>query len=1491
VTLRFRLLSPFRLAAVSTLLVNGVAFSFPAIAQVHTSALPAVRVTGKVNNAVTQMLPNTHPAVVSRAVIGARVAASTSLSHLRLVLSSSDAQTAALTELMAEQQDRTSANYHKWLTPDTFGQYFGVAPSDIASVSAWLVDQGFTIESVAKGGRIISFAGSVGQVETSFHTQMNHITVDGESHIANTTDIAVPAALGGVVRGIASLNDFHPRANSVGMHRVEFGKGTAVAAPVKIDGVPDYTSASTGSHYVAPGDAAIIFNSTPLLNAGVDGTGVTVAVLGRSNITVSDVQQFRSMFGLKKNDPTIINTGEDSGVNTDDLEAYLDVEWAGGMAPGATVNFIDGGTDYETTSGIANAGLYAVDNNIGDIITLSYGGCETNDGASGTAFWNTLWQQAASQGQSVFVSSGDSSATGCSSSSATYGTAYGVNALGSSAYNVAVGGTMFVDYGPSTYWAAPNTSTPFTTALSYIPEAVWNQGSLSTTYLNSLSTAPVTGTGIAGGGGGISIYTARPAWQTGSGISATADPTPPQGTGIAANSPITGPHRLVPDISLIAASGHDATVFCGEGVCYDNSNGYGIGAIGGTSVATPVMASIQALIDEKNGGRQGNPNFFYYPLANADFAAGNCQAVNGTAANPAVTLPASTCNFHDVVAGSNRVQSSASDTTGLGFNAGSGFDPASGLGSVNIANVANNWSSVALQATTTTFTLTPTAGLTHGASQIFAATVAASSGSGTPTGDISVIAETTLPGVQLRFTLTNGAYNGSLSGLPGGNYKVHVHYGGDGNFAASDSASVPVSIGKESSSIAVTLADFYPGFVQTGSSSIPYGYLVDLIGTVSGPSTTGTPSGSMTFSVAQNGMALAGVTNTVDASGSAALVAGASYTSLYLAPNYPTLNPGTYVVTLAYSGDASFGASTASSAFTVAKVTPAGTYSESSTYINSGQSVTLNYTVARITSSTFPTLAAYPTGTVTFTDTTSGTVLGTASLNAAGIASLATTGITVSGANSISAAYAGDNNYAGVTSTGTVTVGTLTSTTTMLTAANAAGGTDYVESTAVLTATVNPAVAGTVSFYDGSVRLGTATSSATTGIAALSTTALTAGTHTLSAVFGGTATYATSSGGTSLAVSQNVTVLIVEAPTMSTYGQSIAFSGRINRTPTVATPVVGLTGTVTFYDGGKLIGSATPVYTTGYAYYTATFALTTITAGTHTLTAFYSGDSNYTSANSAYVTTVVAKLSPPLTLTSPSSVYATNGSTTLTATLPLSSALAAPTAGISFYNGSNLLGTVTPMYSAAAGGYVATFTVSGFTAGPNTFTATYPGDSNYNSVSAALALTVTANNVWIANGNGTVTGITQAGAAITPSTGAPGGGIGIAIDNSGNIWSLNQSANSVSKFTNTGASISTGYTGAGINAPNALTIDGNGLVWIANSTGTLSVLKPSGAAVAAAAYAIGASSPTSINVDGSGNLWLTNVGDNSVTEVIGAAAPVTTPTTTAVQSNSVAAKP
>ena len=1322
-------------------------------AQLHVSARPEVRVVAQVDSKVKTTLTGNVPTSVAQGVIAGRLSSETQLQHVMLMLKPSDTQIAALHTLLDAQQDKNSPSFHKWLTPETYAQSFGVAPADIAKVTAWLQDSGFTVEQVSKSTRIVQFSGTVGQVESAFSTELHNVTVNGAAHISNTTEISVPAALAPVIQGVVRLNNFFPEGNNNKATTVaaQAGVGQSAGGPV----APQYTSAS-GTHYVTPGDVATIFNSAPLTTAAtpITGKGVSIAVLGRSNITPGDVATFRSMFGLPAKNPKITVIGADPGLNADDTEAYLDAEWAGAVAADADVNFIVSSASL-VQGGIDAAGLYAVDNNIGDIISLSYGGCERNNGASGTAFYNTLWEQAAAQGQTAFVSSGDSNAAGCDSSGATYATGgYGVNALGSSNYNVAVGGSIFNDVRDpasttSPYWGATGgTVIPFANALSYIPEAVLNQGRLGT-YLNAAQTAFVAGSGIFGTGGGISIYTARPSWQTGSGISATADPTDYNNAVVPlTGTPITGAHRLVPDVSLISANGHDGTLFCAGSICQTNPTTGGLvnaGIVGGTSVATPVMASVQALINQKNGGRQGNANIYYYKLADTQYTASAtaCQSVNGTVANPVVTLPAATCNFHDIVTGNNVAPTAATGTAGIGFNAAVGYDVASGLGSVNIANVANNWSSVVFNATATTFTLNPTT-ITHGTNQAFTVQVTPASGTGTPTGDVAIIASTeTAFGTPQVFTLAAGSAAGNINSLPGGTYTVYAHYAGDSTFASSNSAPVTVTIAKEGSVITQAAYLITAAGNLTQPASFAYGtseiYLdTDVTGVSSngqynssGLPTTGTPSGAVNYTVTRNGSALAPLTTSLDTYGTTYLISGLGYTNFYLLPNYAVLVPGNYTVTANYAGDTSFNASTASTSFTVTQATPVSTLTTSTAQINVGGTATLNFTVPSAS-----TVAAAATGTVTFRDTTTNSTLGTATVTN-GAAVFNTNLIALLGANTITATYSGDVNYApGNVPSVVVTVGANTAPTLSVSTT----GTLRVGTAIGLTGTLSAATnaASTVSFYDNNtVLLGTVTIASGATTTSLTVNTFTAGAHNITAIYAGTpAATMPQASATSpvqpINIAQNTTLTNFGAPTTGQYG-SVLLSVNIRRgtnLPTNGAPYVPLTGTVTFYDGAvtpaNAIATGTPVFDpSGYNTYSASGTASSLAPGNHTLTAVYSGDANYAGSTSGTTPTITVAKGDPTAAVNPSSIVYGTATSTITGSLAFGGTTA-PTGAVTLTvsGGATVTatctGTTSPLTCTAANYNTATLV-----AGPHTTTLSYAGDTNYNAATATNAFTVT----------------------------------------------------------------------------------------------------------------------------------------------------------------------
>ncbi|HEY4358959.1 MAG TPA: Ig-like domain repeat protein [Acidobacteriaceae bacterium] len=1319
-----------RIAELTSLSLVLAATAFAAGPQVQIQ--PQVRVVNKVDNTKLTVLVHTSPEVVASAVVHGRIAASTQFDRMQLVLKSSDEQEYALRSLLDEQQDKSSPNFHKWLTPETFGASFGVSSGDISTVRAWLQDAGFTVESVSAGARVITFSGNAGQVESAFHTEIHNITVNGEAHVSNTVDLSVPSALAPVIAGIASLNDFGVTNNAVNPHPLVKGTDGKFYPVVPGTNQPDYTSLSSGSHYISPADVATIYNATPLLNSGINGSGVTIGVIGQTSINIGNVETFRSMFKLPNNDPQIVNVGPPPAIISDDIESDLDVEWAGALATAANVKFYTAGVGGFYKVGVSVSALQAVDSNVADIITMSYGGCEKTNAAAGTAYWNSLWEQAAAQGQTVFVSTGDSSATGCVSSSAALATGanavYGVNALGSSAYNVAVGGTEFNEgttTGVTSYWGAGGTA-PYGTALSYVPETVWSEGSFDIVQQSG---------GVAGGGGGVAMFTGRPAWQVGPGIG--ADPAGPTFTTTGA-IPATQQHRLVPDVSLIAAGNHDGTIFCSEGVCKLDAAGNvaGIGVVGGTSVATPVMAGVQALINQKNGGRQGNANFYYYKLAAAQ-----------TTANCASTLPpAATCNFNDIVTGNNYSPLTATGSytvsTGtlngtlgtdyLGFAAGTGYDVATGLGTPNITNLANNWKSVTFTASKTTLTLSPTT-TTHGTAVAATITVAPTSGTGTPTGDVSVraVAQTPAGFDGNVYTLSGGTVSASLTALTGGTYNVFAHYSGDSVFGASDSAPISVTIAKEASTTFLTPGNATSGGSLTSQTTFAYGLSVYLETEVQGNSATaingnhvlntGVPTGAITYALTLGTTTLPTATANLDGYGTSYLEAGQSFSGYLLNANYPVLAVGAYSATASYPGDNSFNSSSATATFTVNKASVNPTLRAATAEITSGSPAIFNITVAASGA------GALPTGTVTLTDTSTSTSLGTVTL-VNGAAVLTTSAITTSGAHSVTAAYNGDANYNATTSTAaSLTVGGTASTTSLaVTVGGVTTTSATVLNTVVMTATAPTAATGTMYFYDGAVNIGSATISGTTHLATLSLSTLPAGVHMLTATWAGNASAAAStSAGFQLNVLQNQPTLSFTSQQANNSASTVSMTATLTLVPAVtassgvANPAPS--AAVQFMDGTTVLGTGSLVFTANYHTYSAAFTTSAaFKPGVHTLSAKFLGDANYAAATSGTQTVNIGLTTT--TLTSSTANVGTNIPFTLTAKVAAVVANSTAVTGtVKFMDGPVTLGT-----STVTAGTATLTNVVITAAGTHSITAVYSGDTNYYTSTSSSAVSIVA---------------------------------------------------------------------------------------------------------------------------------------------------------------------
>lgn len=938
------------------------------------------RIVERINESqLVRLKGNTHPLALSRFDVGV-ASPDMPLQRMLLVLRRSPEQQFALRGLLDDLHDTGSPVFHKWLTPDEFGRRFGPSNADLETVNAWLLAQGFQISKVSRGRTMIEFSGTAGQVERAFRTSIHKFAVDGQVHYANATDPQIPAALSPVVEGIFTLYNFHkqPMLRMGGRAPVKFTPGQA----------PQVTFTNPTEHALGPGDFSRIYNISPVYGVGIDGTGVTIGVVGRTEIDLSDVQEFRNIFGLGGIPPQIVengpspgNLGDNPNLGGEEFEAVLDTTWSNAIAPGANVKLVVSAST-DTTDGVDLSELYIIDNNAADIMSESFGVCEAVFTSAQAAGFSLLAEQAAAQGITYLVSTGDTGAPGCDNLGEVTATGpISVNILASTPFNVAVGGTMFNENGQdSKYWS--NSPPLDTTALSYIPENVWNESCAA-------AKCGSTNANIAATGGGTSAVFLKPSWQAGvSGIP-------------------TANFRHLPDISLTAAL-HDPYLLCVRFSCQDGF----IFFIGGTSASTPSFAGIMALVNQKMGGRQGQANYVLYKLASGQTYS-QCNGSKTTA------LPSSACIFSDITVGNNAVPGeSGYGTSTAKFQSGVAFDLATGLGSVNVNNLVNQWGTASFRASKTSLSLSPTS-FAHGAAVNVNISVAPGSGSGVPSGDVSLRSDVTPSGLDgAFFTLSGGSINSSTNLLAGGSYNVIAHYAGDATFASSDSLPIPVTITPESSVTALSILGF-----DTVGNLIPYstgtyGDPAYLRADVSGSSGHGFPSGQVTFK--EGAVNLFGSTTfALNASGNTATAQGAF-----------TIPVGPHTITASYGGDASFNASTSSTvSITVVKAPTTVSATASRTNVRSTDLVSLAAVVGTTSAGRGPTgnatflVNGSPiTGGVNpvsvFPQDGSGS-LQNGTFSAAGAsAGLSTT--LPPGQDNVTVQYAGDTNYAGATSNSVV---------------------------------------------------------------------------------------------------------------------------------------------------------------------------------------------------------------------------------------------------------------------------------------------------------------------------------------------------------------------------------------------------------------------------------------------------------------------------------------
>lgn len=576
------------------------------------------------------------------------------MDRMLLVLKRSPQQDAALAQLLADQQNSASPGYHQWLTPEGFGDQFGLADEDLQRITSWLQSQGFSVDHIAQGRNLIEFSGTAGQVQNTFHTAIHKFVVNGEEHWANVSNPQIPAALLPGVAGITSLHNFLARPQLASKPDRLVGK--------LVSGSPRPQFGSGGSQALAPADYATIYNINPAYTSGINGAGTVIAIVGRTNINAQDVISFRAVFGLPNKPPVIIVNGRNPGDlgGGEEVEAVLDTSWSGAIAPNAQIDLVVSATT-NSTDGVTLSEEYIIDNNLANVMSESFGDCEANYTQSSAATISSLAQQAAAEGITYAVSAGDNGSAGCDDDSESVASGpLSVNILAATPYTTAVGGTQFDDNAnPSEYWSSQNSSSR-ESALSYIPEDVWNS--------NCFESSCGSGS-ILAGSGGRSTFFSKPYWQSG-----------------VAGIPNDGV-RDVPDVALTAA-GHDPYLLCLDGSCTPDARGdISFAGVYGTSAAAPSFAGMMALVNQKTGSRQGLANARLYALA-ASSNLTSCSASNTS------TLPSGSCIFHDVTVGTNAVPGERNyNTASETYLAAAGYDLATGLGSVNAANLVNNWSS------------------------------------------------------------------------------------------------------------------------------------------------------------------------------------------------------------------------------------------------------------------------------------------------------------------------------------------------------------------------------------------------------------------------------------------------------------------------------------------------------------------------------------------------------------------------------------------------------------------------------------------------------------------------------------------------------------------------------------------------------------------------------------------------------------------------------
>jgi len=722
---------PLKVAPNQMITRNELKLLLPLAAAAFSASLAPAQALDRLQSVVdtvqVEPLAHHHPQWAVAANDSGAVPAEIPIGNITLSLARSPQQEQAFEQLLRDQQDPSSPQYHRWLTPDEIGARFGLSDNDIAVITAWLQSHGLQVNWVSPSRLFVGFTGTASNVGRAFGTELHYFKVNGEELISVSSDPTIPSALAPVIRSVRGLFAIEERP-------FHFATPEEAAAPNLT--IP---SGGTTYHFLAPGDFATIYDLPP----GITGAGTTIGIVAEARTNASDFNNFKALTGATFPNPTEVvptafggvdpgaaytappNCGNSCVLLDYQGEATLDVLRAGSVAPGARLLLVAASA---ASGGVGIDAQYLIQSNPvpAQVMSISFGACELAGGPSGVDYWDSLFQQAAAEGISVFVSSGDSGASGCDSAFSTPPASpypNSPNYICSSSYATCVGGTEFNDSAnPTTYWKASD-GAGLASALSYIPEGGWNEP------LTSGSTPEV-----AASGGGVSSYITTPSWQTGTGV------------------PSARAGRYTPDIAF-SASGHDGYFGCfaaSSASCITGSSGTPFTVFSGTSAAAPGMAGIAALIDQQSGVPQGNLNPSLYAMAAGTPAAFHQVSVASSGVSNCTTATPSMCN------------NSIPGPTGLsggqaGYQLGQsgGYSLVAGLGSLDVAQFINSYTSTGSSkpAPTVTLLAQPTVTISQSASVLITVT---GSGGTPPTGTV---------------TLSSGSYTSAITTLniPGPN--------------------------------------------------------------------------------------------------------------------------------------------------------------------------------------------------------------------------------------------------------------------------------------------------------------------------------------------------------------------------------------------------------------------------------------------------------------------------------------------------------------------------------------------------------------------------------------------------------------------------------------------------------------------------------------------------------------------------------------------------